>query len=82
VRKIAITLGSVCFILTMAIFIQIKTVNSITNEEGVSLSQNSELRDEVLKWRQEYKDVYKQLEASEKRLEEVRTQAANIALLI
>ena len=76
-RKIAITLGSVCFILTMAIFIQIKTVNSITNEEGVSLSQNSELRDEVLKWRQEYKDVYKQLEASEKRLEEVRTQAAN-----
>jgi len=40
VRKIAITLGSVCFILTMAIFIQIKTVNSITNEEGVSLSQN------------------------------------------
>jgi len=77
VRKIAITLGSVCFILTMAIFIQIKTVNSITNEEGVSLSQNSELRDEVLKWRQEYKDVYKQLEASEKRLEEVRTQAAN-----
>lgn len=76
-KKIAITLGSVCFILTMAIFIQIKTVNSITNEEGVSLSQNSELRDEVLKWRQEYKDVYKQLEASEKRLEEVRTQAAN-----
>ena len=76
-KKIAIALGSVCFILTMAIFIQIKTVNSITNEEGVSLSQNSELRDEVLKWRQEYKDVYKQLEASEKRLEEVRTQAAN-----
>lgn len=75
-KKIAITLGIVCFILTMAIFIQIRTVNSITNEEGISLNQNSELIDEVLKWRQEYKDVYKQLEDSEERLEQVRTQAA------
>lgn len=75
-KKIAITLGIVCFILTMAIFVQIKTVNSITNEEGISLNQNSELIDEVLKWRQEYKDVYKQLEDSEERLEQVRTQAA------
>ena len=33
-KKIAITLGSVCLILTMAIFIQIKTVESITEEEA------------------------------------------------
>lgn len=74
-KKIAITLGIVCFILTIAIFIQVKTVESITNEEGISLNDNAELKDEVLKWRQEYNDVYKQLEEVEARLEEVRTQA-------
>lgn len=75
-KKIAITLGSVCFILVIAIFIQIKTVASITNEEGISLNDNSELRDEVLKWRQAYKDAYKQLEGAEERLENARTQAS------
>ena len=35
------------------------------------------LKDEVLKWRQNYKDVYKQLEDSEERLEISRTQVAN-----
>ena len=75
-KKIAITLGSVCFILEIAIFIQIKTVASITNEEGISLNDNSELRDEVLKWRQAYKDAYKQLEGAEERLENARTQAS------
>lgn len=75
-KKIAITLGSVCLILTIAIFIQIKTVESITNEQGISLNDNSELKDEVLKWRQAYKDVYEQLEETEKRLEDARTQAS------
>lgn len=75
-KKIAITLGSVCLILTIAIFMQIKTVESITEEEGINLNDNAELKDEVLKWRQNYKDAYKQLEDAETRLEEVRTQAA------
>ena len=75
-KKVAITLGSVCLILTMAIFIQIKTVESITEEEGISLNDNAELKDEVLRWRQNYKDAYKQLENAEDRLEEVRTQAS------
>lgn len=75
-KKIATTLGIVCLILTIAIFIQIKTVESITEEEGISLNDNTELRDEVLRWRQAYNDAYKQLEAVEERLEEARTLAA------
>ena len=75
-KKTAIVLGSVCLILTIAIFIQIKTVESITNEEGISLNDNSELKDEVLRWRQAYRDAYNQLEDAEQRLEEARTQAA------
>lgn len=75
-KKIAIILGSVCLILTIAIFVQIKTVESITEEEGINLNDNAELKGEVLKWRQNYKDAYEQLEEVETRLEEVRTQAA------
>lgn len=75
-KKISIVLGFVCFVLTIAIFIQIKTVEGITEEEGISLNDNAELKDEVLKWRQNYKDAYKQLEEAEERLEEVRTEAA------
>ena len=75
-KKIAITLGIVCFILTVAIFVQIKTVEGITEEEGISLNDNGELKDEVLRWRQSYKDAYEQLEEAEERLETVRTMAA------
>lgn len=75
-KKIAILLGIVCFILTIAIFIQIRTVESITEEEGISLHDNAELKDEVLSWRQEYRDAYEQLEEAETRLEEARTEAA------
>lgn len=75
-KRIAITLGIVCFLLTMAIFIQIKTVTSITEEEGINLNDNAELKDEVLRWRQGYKDVYTQLEQAEEYLEKVRTQAS------
>ena len=69
-KKVAITLGCVCLILTIAIYIQIKTVNSITNEEGISLNDNAELKGEVLRWRQASKDIYKELEDAETKLEE------------
>ena len=75
-KKVAIALGIVCYLLTIAIFVQINTVESITEEEGISLNDNAELKDEVLKWRQSYKDAYEQLEEVELRLEEVRTEAS------
>lgn len=75
-KKIALVLGIVCYLLTIAIFIQINTVESITEEEGISLNDNAELKDEVLRWRQSYKDAYEQLEEVEQRLEEVRTEAS------
>lgn len=73
-KKIAIILGFVCFILTIAICIQIRTVDSITEEEGISLNDNAELKSEVLRWRQINKDAYAQLEDAEARLEEVRAE--------
>ena len=73
-KKIAILLGTVCFVLTIAIFVQIKTVESITEEEGISINDNAELKNEVLRWRQINKDAYAQLEIAEERLEEIRTE--------
>ena len=75
-KKIALTLGILSCIITMSIFIQVKTLKSITEEEGISLNDNAELKDEVLRWRQAYKDIYNQLENVEERLEEARTEAA------
>lgn len=75
-KKNAIILGIVCLILTVAVCVQIKTVESITEEEGISLNDNAELKDEVLRWRQAYRDAYEQLEEVETRLEEARKEAA------
>ena len=75
-KKVALTLGILSCIITIGIFIQVKTLKSITNEEGISLNDNAELKDEVLRWRQAYKDIFKQLESVEERLEEARTEAS------
>ena len=74
-NKIAITLGIVCFILAMAISIQIKTIKNSTSEIGTIISENSGLRDEVLTWQSNNKKLYKSLEKAEKELEEIRTTA-------
>lgn len=75
-KKVAISLGIMCLILTMAIFIQIRTVKNITEEEGIILNDNTELKSEVLRWRQINKDAYSQLDEAEKRLEEIRTEVS------
>ena len=75
-KKVALTLGILSCIITIGIFIQVKTLKSITNEEGMTLNDNAELKDEVLRWRQAYKDIFKQLESVEERLEEARTEAS------
>lgn len=74
-NKVAIILGVVCFALTIGICIQVKSVDSITEKEGIKLSDNSELIDEVFRLRQGYKDAYKKLENAELKLEEIRKQA-------
>ena len=74
-NKIAIVLGLVCLALVYGICIQIKTVDSITEKEGIKINDNYDLRDEVLRRRQEYKDAYKALEIAETKLEKIREQA-------
>lgn len=72
-NKIAIILGIVCFIITIAIFIQIKTIESSSKEiGGITITDKSNLRDELLNSQSKYKTLYTQLEKLEKNLEKVR----------
>ena len=73
-KQIAITLGIVCFVLTVAISIQLKTIKNTNTTISQSLTENG-LRDEVLKWKEKYDDTYKELLASEKGLEALRKEA-------
>ena len=73
--EISITLGLVCFILTLAIMIQIKTISKGTGNIGSRINDNSGLRDEVLVWQENNRKIYKDLEKSEQELEKIRKDA-------
>jgi len=74
-KWIAVILGSMCFILTLGIALQYRTVKDASKVAGTSM--NSELKTEVLKWKERYEEVYSVLEKAEKNLEEKRELATN-----
>lgn len=73
-KQIATTLGIMCFILTMCIAIQIRTVTNSNSTASQSLIDNG-LRDEVLRWKEKYDNAYQELLDSEKQLTQIRQQA-------
>lgn len=73
-KQIAITLGIMCFVLTVAIAIQIRTMNNASSTASRTLADNA-LRDNVLKWKEKYDNLTEELEKAEKELEEVRQEA-------
>ena len=74
-NKVSLILGIVCFILTIAICIQVKTVEDAEKEVGKTTSNNNGLRDEILQLREKYNNTYKELENAELQLEQARAQA-------
>ena len=75
-KHISIILGFMCFLLTVGIFMQIKTVSQNSIKLGTNRAEN-ELRDSVLKWKEKYDLAYDQLEKKEARLEKLREKASN-----
>lgn len=73
-NRIAITLGIMCFLLTTAICVQIKTMNSANSTVSKTLADNG-LRDEVLRMKEKYDSTYSNLENAQKDLEKVRQEA-------
>lgn len=74
-KIVAITLGAMCLLLTMAIVVQYKTVQDANKIVG-SNSANSELKSEVLAWKEKYDNAYKELSREEKKLEKARKTAS------
>ena len=71
-----VIIGIMCFMLTIGICVQIKTINN----NGGTLSTNqkeSELKSQVLKMKEKYEIAYNELEIAEKELEKVRQNATN-----
>ena len=74
-NKIEIVLGVMCFVLTVAIIVQYKTVKDANKLTG--FTSNSELKTEVLKWKEKYEEEYKNLEKAENKLEKQRKLATS-----
>ena len=74
-NNIAITLGVMCVALTMAICVQYKTIRDANKVTGSNV--NSELKTEVLRWKEEYERIYEDLDELEKILEEKRKLATS-----
>lgn len=74
--KIVISIGIMCMLLTYAIFVQLKTIEEATEIVGSSYAQ-AELKDEVLKWKEDYESLYKEWEKAEEQLEKTRQEVTN-----
>lgn len=72
--KISIILGTMCILLSYGIVAQIKSTNNIGGVASTNTNEN-ELRDEVLRAKEKYDNLYKALEEAELKLEKERNNA-------
>ena len=75
-KQISIALGTICLLLTMGICIQLKTVDNSIASVARTQAEN-ELRDSVLKWKENYDNAETKLEYKEAELEKIRNQVAS-----
>lgn len=69
--QVAVAIGLMCMLLTGAIVIQLNTIKEATAIVGSPYAE-SELKEEVLRWKEEYEKIYKELEKKEEELERAR----------
>lgn len=74
-NKISVILGGICLLLTIAIIVQINTIEG-TSSTGVKNQTQDNLKDEVLKWKEKYDNEIKNLEIAEKELNKIREAGA------
>ena len=67
IKKISLLLGVMCFLLTVGLYIQIKTVNNSGTAVAKTNAEN-ELRNKVLEMKEKYDNGYRQLEKKEQEL--------------
>ena len=72
--QVAITIGIMCFLLTIGIVIQVNTIKEAGNTVGTA-KLNDNLRDEVLRWKEKYDSTYSSLLKEQTELEKIRETA-------
>ncbi len=75
-KQVSIALGTICLLLSMGICIQLKTVDNSIASVARTQAEN-ELRDSVLKWKENYDNAETKLEYKEAELEKIRNQVAS-----
>ena len=75
--KISIIIGCMCLLLSLGISIQIKTINNIGTSTTSTNETENKLRDEILKTKEKYDNLYADLEKAETQLEEERNNATS-----
>lgn len=74
-KLMSLIFGVMCMILTLGIFIQVKTIDS-ANISGFTDVGDDKLRNDLLEWRQRYKSANVLLTKTEKELETIRKKVA------
>lgn len=74
-KVISLTIGAICFVLVLAIIIQVKTIKNTNSIVNYTLSNNNDLRDDLLRWKEKYDSVNTEVTKAEKKLEETRQLA-------
>ncbi len=77
-KKIGISLGIICFILALALTLQIRTM-TIENSIVSQTFANDELKDNLLQWKEKYEKAVEQLDESNKQLDVIRKSATTNA---
>ena len=75
--KISIIIGSMCLLLSLGIAVQIKTIKNIGTSTTSTNETENKLRDEILKTKEKYDNLYSELENMEDQLETERINATN-----
>lgn len=74
-KEISIVLGIMCAVLVFGIFMQVKTIKDTTTVISQTI-EDDELRDEVLRSKEKYEQLYQQYENQQKEIEEIRKKVA------
>jgi uncharacterized protein YlxW (UPF0749 family) len=71
--QIGIAIGIMCAILISSIIVQLNTIEEAKKIVGTSYAEQG-LKDEVLRWKENYEKAYKELENKEEELEKAREE--------
>jgi len=74
-KEISLILGTMCALLIFGIFMQLRTIEDTKTTVSQSLEDNA-LRDEVLRAKSRYDNLYAEVEKEDKALEDIRKRAS------